>query len=121
MTNDQSASESSGPEIPEEQKTLQASIGKLLNKFSAENDSNTPDFILARYLIKCLETWNECVTLREIWYGRSPEPGTGITPLIGPVNIHTEEAPLPPHPFNFGSFAVVRTEIPPEGSFDIKS
>lgn len=43
----------------------------LLNRYSRENDSNTPDFILARYLVGCLEAWNAGVTRREEWYGRS--------------------------------------------------
>jgi hypothetical protein len=42
----------------------------LLNRYSVENDSNTPDFILAEYLLKCLETWNATVTHRDKWYGR---------------------------------------------------
>jgi hypothetical protein len=43
----------------------------LINRHSQENGSNTPDFILASYLVGCLKTWNEAVTVREKWYGRS--------------------------------------------------
>lgn len=46
----------------------------LLNKHSQENGSNTPDFILAQYLISCLQTWNLAVECREVWYGRGPTP-----------------------------------------------
>jgi len=35
-----------------------------------ENESNTPDFILANYLGGCLRIYNEIVGLREEWYGR---------------------------------------------------
>lgn len=43
----------------------------LLNRYSLENDSDTPDFVLARYLKGCLMTWNEAVVDRETWYGRA--------------------------------------------------
>ena len=49
------------------------SLVELLNKYSKENDSNTPDFILANYLIKCLDAYNETLQLREKWYGRNPK------------------------------------------------
>lgn len=42
----------------------------LLNRYSQENGSNTPDFILAEYLLACLATWNTHVVRREKWYGR---------------------------------------------------
>lgn len=52
--------------------SLQSEIEAAINRRSAENGSNTPDFILARYLIRCLAAWNEGVTERERWYGRDP-------------------------------------------------
>ena len=42
----------------------------LINKYSMENDSNTPDFILAEYLSNCLRTFNSAIRIREKWYGR---------------------------------------------------
>lgn len=42
-----------------------------------ENDSNTPDFILAEFLTKCLDAWNEAVDKRAKWYGRMDVPGRG--------------------------------------------
>lgn len=44
----------------------------LINEHSLENDSDTPDFILARYLKTCLENFNAAVREREEWYGRQP-------------------------------------------------
>jgi hypothetical protein len=35
-----------------------------------ENKSNTPDFILARYLVGCLEQFDLAVVQRDSWYGR---------------------------------------------------
>jgi acid phosphatase family membrane protein YuiD len=41
----------------------------LLNRYSQENGSDTPDFILAEYLLACLVTWNTHVVRRDAWYG----------------------------------------------------
>lgn len=42
----------------------------LINRYSKENVSNTPDFILARYLKNCLDVFNIAVKEREKWYGK---------------------------------------------------
>jgi hypothetical protein len=55
---------------------LQEDISALLNWHSAENPSNTPDFILAQYLLGCLEAYNTAVQQRETWYGRDPLPAS---------------------------------------------
>jgi len=47
-------------------------LRKLINIYSYENGSNTPDFILASYLKKCLITFNDIVNEREKYYGRQP-------------------------------------------------
>lgn len=47
---------------------LQTEISQILNKYSAENDSNTPDFILAEYLINCLVAFNNATQQRCNWY-----------------------------------------------------
>ena len=51
-------------------KSFRTALIKLLNKHSMENVSNTPDFILAGYVIKCLEAYDEAVRLRTDWYGQ---------------------------------------------------
>jgi len=38
---------------------LESEIRKLLNVHCAENASNTPDFILANYLISCLDAFDQ--------------------------------------------------------------
>ena len=43
-------------------------LEELINKYSKENDSETPDFILAQYLEGCLKTFNIAVQQREKWY-----------------------------------------------------
>lgn len=45
-------------------------IEQVINKNSLENGSNTPDFILAEYLINCLHVFDKTVNKREEWYGR---------------------------------------------------
>jgi hypothetical protein len=49
-------------------------LENLINEFSMENGSNTPDFLLAEYLVTQLNTWDQYVTRREEWYGRAPVP-----------------------------------------------
>ncbi len=46
----------------------------LINRHSKENESNTPDFILAQYLEGCLKVFNTAVQKRETWYGRNTIP-----------------------------------------------
>lgn len=48
----------------------------LINKHSMECGSNTPDFILAKYLAKCLTNFDESVVARDTWYGKR---ATGIS------------------------------------------
>jgi len=45
-------------------------LEELINRYSLENGSDTPDFILADYLVMCLETFDKILQLREQWYGR---------------------------------------------------
>ena len=41
----------------------------LINKHGKENESDTPDFILAQYLKGCLAVYSETVKARDKWYG----------------------------------------------------
>ena len=61
--------------------TFEKELASLLNKYSRENASNTPDFILAMYLEACLLAFDAAVQQRETWYGRDSRPtvpGTSI-------------------------------------------
>lgn len=53
-------------------------LESLINRYSKENESDTPDFILAEYLIACLDTWNKSVVSREKWYSRQCGNGAAI-------------------------------------------
>lgn len=52
-------------------KEFRAELKSLLNRLSCENGSNTPDFLLAEYLHRCLEAFDSVVSSRERWYGRA--------------------------------------------------
>lgn len=54
--------------VPEFRRELEA----LINKHSQEQHSGTPDFMLASFLCRVLETFGEAVKDRDRWYGRGP-------------------------------------------------
>lgn len=57
-------------------KGLRHEIEQAVNRVSAENGSNTPDMILADFLVSCLAAFDRAVLSRERWYGRQPtQPG----------------------------------------------
>ena len=47
---------------------LRDELSSLINKYYEENESNTPDFILAQYLLDCLDAFNVGVNARTEWY-----------------------------------------------------
>jgi len=49
--------------------TFEDEIRAVINRHSKENVSNTPDFLLASYLNKCLDAFDSAVKARDIWYG----------------------------------------------------
>jgi hypothetical protein len=53
-------------------------LQQLINRHSKENESNTPDFVLASFISMCLIAWNDSVILRDKWYGFNPWPGRDI-------------------------------------------
>lgn len=55
--------------------TFEDELSDLINKYSEENGSNTPDYLLAEYLCYCLAAYNTTVNRRDQWYGIKPEPG----------------------------------------------
>lgn len=57
-------------------------LQKLINRTSQENDSNTPDWILAQYLTDCLRAFNGAVQKREEWHGRDGRPSEAGIDLV---------------------------------------
>lgn len=77
--------------------SLREDIQNAINRHCAENGSNTPDFILASYLIDCLTVFDRAVTARQKWL-TTPLRTSFITefacPACGsPVNRHGETCP----------------------------
>ena len=52
------------------EETFKKELESLINSYSMENGSDTPDFILAEYLVNCLKAFNEASKARDGWYGR---------------------------------------------------
>lgn len=61
-------------DMPIMQSDFRKDIENTINRYSKENGSNTPDFIVAQYLVDCLGAYDKAVTAREKWYGREPKP-----------------------------------------------
>jgi hypothetical protein len=59
---------------------LEHAISSALNRFSAENGSDTPDWILAQFLLGCLAAWNQGVRQREAWYAPALPSGDETPP-----------------------------------------
>lgn len=59
----------------EEPGDLARKLSSLLNSYSRENASNTPDFILAAYMLDCLTAGEALIRRRDRWYGINPAPG----------------------------------------------
>jgi hypothetical protein len=60
-------------------KEFERDLEALINKHSIENECNTPDFIIARFMTDAYYSFVKAVNRRESWYDR--EPGIGGTQL----------------------------------------
>jgi len=67
---------------------LEKELATILNCYSEENRSDTPDWILANYLIDCLDSFNRAMFSREVWYNRVNPDGQ-----IKKLQKSREEAP----------------------------
>jgi len=56
---------------------LGEAVRAAINMNSAENSSNTPDFVLAKYLLNCLDAFDEATRERDRWYGEHKELSNG--------------------------------------------
>lgn len=57
-------------------KSLYEDLRDVLNKHSVENQSDTPDMILATYLIDCLKAWNTATRRRTNFFNSNDKPGS---------------------------------------------
>ena len=51
--------------------TFRRELEMLINRFSKEAESDTPDYILANYLEQCLRLWNDTIYQRKTWYANT--------------------------------------------------
>lgn len=56
-------------EVPSPPSTFEDDLIKLINSHSVENKSGTPDFILATYILGCLDAFGKAVKRRDQWFG----------------------------------------------------
>ena len=54
---------------------LARELAEVLNRYSRENVANTPDFLLAEYMLDALAAAEKLIVARDGWYGRRPKPG----------------------------------------------
>ena len=54
--------------------SLRRELEQLINRHSLENGSDTPDFILAHYLMDCLTAFDTAVNRRNAWYSSPKNP-----------------------------------------------
>lgn len=71
--------------------TLHERISQAINATSSENGSNTPDFILAEYLVRCLGVFNATIKQRAEWYGRMDHPCAGGEPRDTPGSVNASQ------------------------------
>ena len=48
-------------------------LAALINRYSLENRSDTPDYILAEYLTDCLTAFDRATASRSDWYDTAPK------------------------------------------------
>lgn len=50
--------------------TFEQELKELINKYSIESESDTPDFIVAQAVLGFLELFADAVNARDAWHGR---------------------------------------------------
>lgn len=56
----------------ERREAFRKDLAKVLNRYSQENGSDTPEWILADYLIGCLNSWKNAARMRDRWWSFTP-------------------------------------------------
>lgn len=74
------------------QDTFEKELEYLINRYSKENKSNTPDFILAQYINDSLSVFNDAVNAREKWYGRKNNRELSVDKIETPLE-KTDDVP----------------------------
>lgn len=53
--------------------SFEKELKQLINKYSIENGSDTPDWILAQYIMDALGAYERAVIRRDHWYSFEPK------------------------------------------------
>jgi hypothetical protein len=61
--------------------TFHDELRQLINRHSQENISNTPDFILAQFMLSSLIAFDTAVLAREKWYGQATKRKLMLDPV----------------------------------------
>lgn len=64
-----------GSETARDHSDFRGDLASLINAYSLENVSNTPDFVLAQLLHECLVAFDKATITRDHWYGVKLSPG----------------------------------------------
>ena len=70
-------------------------LESLINHHSIENQSDTPDFLLSRYICDCLRVYAKIVKARDKWYGFK-----GVSQRYEGKVVHIDRNPLNNDPSN---------------------
>ena len=60
--------------------SFQDELRSLINRYSRENKSNTPDFILVEYIMDSLNAFDKATNEREGWHGLKRKSGSSHPP-----------------------------------------
>ena len=52
--------------------SFERDLAQLINRYSKENASDTPDYILAKYVGRCMDAYAEAVKTRDQWFSFNP-------------------------------------------------
>lgn len=66
-------------------------LEEIINKCSIENESDTPDFILAAYLRDCLTAFGNAIGKRDDWYGHNLTEGIDLVNTSAPTQDKTQD------------------------------
>ena len=70
---------------------FQSELIALINRHSKEKESNTPDYVLAKYLCGCLDAFNCATVERWVWHKFCTNSKAVPTDLIADIKAEQRE------------------------------
>lgn len=74
----------------ETQSNFERELTTLINKYSVESQSDTPDFILATFVLSCLQAFNKTVKARDTWFRFEPWGKINRTSDLNDIDLNTK-------------------------------